>query len=316
MGEKGVSLWGRLGVQLNLTEEEFDVLQKNDSVARDLLVKLIKSDRCYLSRETYFPMEPNEEHIKEDLEFDVDFQKLQRDEFEIFENEYNDRNENPNILGLRGEISNLHHELEWADVYSPKSAPDIEKRLAIRELELNAALEGVKLSLDPDDIIDTEHLDCFWYDGYIGSLEYKGYTVDIKAVGDVRVSVLSEDLKENIEDFTNPPNDRVFKYFKNDSELQNLTEDGRLYWNNNNWLEFFVYDPEERDVTPGGIGIETVLDDNVLDAFKDVGFYKDVIDKIIEKNKGLDNVIKTCEEMSRSCDARSEKNFTDKEKGR
>lgn len=73
-----VSLWGRLGVQIDLTPDEFNILQKNDTAARDLLINLIKSDRCSLSGESYFPLEPNEKHLTEELEFDIDYQPIQK----------------------------------------------------------------------------------------------------------------------------------------------------------------------------------------------------------------------------------------------
>ena len=75
-----ISLWGRLGVQIDMTPEEFDIIQKNDVAARDLLVRLIKSDRCSLYGESYFPPEPNEEYISEELGFDIDFQPIQREQ--------------------------------------------------------------------------------------------------------------------------------------------------------------------------------------------------------------------------------------------
>lgn len=155
--EKIVSLWGRLGVQIDMTPEEFEVLKKNDVAARDLLVELIKSDRCSLSGETYFPPEPNEEYLADlddYLEFDIGFQPLQSDEFEVMEQTLLEQRENPEIWALRGEISNLRHELDGALIYDPDYAPTIEKCLAVRELELDAALKGVELGLEPGDIID------------------------------------------------------------------------------------------------------------------------------------------------------------------
>ena len=73
--EPSISLWGRLGISLNVTPEELAVLKSNDyRKAEDLLVNLIHSDRCSMSGDTYFPEEANEKYIKdmeEELSFDL-----------------------------------------------------------------------------------------------------------------------------------------------------------------------------------------------------------------------------------------------------
>ena len=76
-----VSLWGRLGVQIDLTPEEFEILKQNDKAAKELLISLVQSDRCFLYGESYFPPEPNEEYIFDSLEFDVDYQPLQKAQY-------------------------------------------------------------------------------------------------------------------------------------------------------------------------------------------------------------------------------------------
>ena len=38
MADNMVSLWGRLGVQVDMTPEEFEILKKNNKAAKDLLV--------------------------------------------------------------------------------------------------------------------------------------------------------------------------------------------------------------------------------------------------------------------------------------
>lgn len=286
-----VSLWGRLGVQIDMTPEEFEVLKKNDVSAKDLLVELIKSDRCYLSGESYFPPDPNEKYIDEDLDFDFEFkfQPLQRDEFEAMEQTLLEQKENPEIWALRGEISNLRHELDGALIYDPDYAPTIEKCLVVRELELNAALEGVKLNLDPDDIIDAEHLDCFWYGGPIGSLEYKGYTVSIEVHGDVRLSVLNDKCEETLLSYNNRNNSGAYEdaevkaLVPDDETLHKLCDEGRAVWSNNNWVEYRIFAPDGEEIDT--FAWDNVLDNNVLEAFADVSYYKDVIEKIALENK-------------------------------
>jgi len=285
--EKLVSLWGRLGVQIHMTPEEFEVLQKNDEAARDLLLELIKSNRCSLSGESYFPPQSINmvDELIDELEFDIDFQSLQSDEFEAMEQTLLEQKENPEIWALRGEISNLRHELDSALIYDPEYAPKIEKCLAIRELELNAALEGVKLSLDPDDIIDAEHLDCFWYGGSIGSLKYKGYTVSIEVHGEVRLSVLDEATKTELLYYINKNNSGAYEnsevkdLISDDETLHKLRDEGRAVWSNNNWVEYRIFKPSGEEIDL--FGWDTVLDDNVLEAFSDVNYYKDIIDELV-----------------------------------
>lgn len=73
----GISLWGRLGVQIEgISPEEFEVLKKNDPAARELLISLIKSERCYLNGDSYFPPEPNEGYLSEELGFDIEYQPI------------------------------------------------------------------------------------------------------------------------------------------------------------------------------------------------------------------------------------------------
>lgn len=77
-----ITLWGRLGVDIKMTPEEFAVLKNGGREADNLLVSLIRSDRCRINGDTYFPEAPNDKHISEDLEFDLDPQALHKDTVE------------------------------------------------------------------------------------------------------------------------------------------------------------------------------------------------------------------------------------------
>lgn len=74
--EPTIGLWARLGVSLNVTPDELAVLKGGDAQkAEDLLVGLVRSDRCAMDGDTYFPVEANEEHLgdmREELAFDLD----------------------------------------------------------------------------------------------------------------------------------------------------------------------------------------------------------------------------------------------------
>lgn len=73
--EPTIALWARLGVSLNVTLGELAVLKAADAQkAEDLLVGLVRSDRCAMDGDTYFPVEANEAHLgemREELAFDL-----------------------------------------------------------------------------------------------------------------------------------------------------------------------------------------------------------------------------------------------------
>lgn len=71
-----VKLDGRLGFSLDISREQFDILVGNDrAAARELLVKLVRSDQCHIVGDTYFPVEWNEDvlnyNIEDKLSFDL-----------------------------------------------------------------------------------------------------------------------------------------------------------------------------------------------------------------------------------------------------
>lgn len=201
--------------------------------------------------------------------------------------------ENVRAASLRSALSDMRHEVNGAAEFAPDLLPLKEKQYAILDVQHDAALNGVEVDLPVDNIIDLEHLDCFWYDGYIGSLSYKGYTISVEAHGDIGIDILSEDLKANIASFRNPSTDDVYPYFKNDNELQQMSESGRLVWQNNNWLEFVVFDKEGNEVDVPLA--DNVLDNNVLDAFYDVKYYKDLIDEIDQRWRPYSLTKETCD---------------------
>lgn len=373
---KNISLWGRLGVQIDMTPEEFKVLQKNDKAAKDLLVELIKSDRCSLYGESYFPPEPNEEHISEELGFDLDYQPIQKEQpmvdaldvfiesevpfrlkevfdidapekivqelirevkadtdkmfdyehFDIFlKDKYEElcgvdreaiKKLQKQISFLRDEIDGLNMLNDSEDLISIKK-----KQVAILECQLNAEKVGVKLYLAPEKIIDAEHLDCFWYGGQIGAFEYKGYTVSIEVHGDVSATLLDGSHKEELLYYNDRDNSGAYKYgsvlefIKDDDTLHRLIDNGQLVFSLNNWVEYLVLDAEGNQIND--IAWDNVLDNNVLEAFDDPEWVKYVVNEIVErdKQKGLQDIIDSCEEVSKAGKAPSPgRNNTDKER--
>ena len=59
---------------------------------------------------------------------------------------------------------------------------------------------------------------------------------------------------------------------KDDDTLHRLGEDGRLAWDNNNWVEPLVFDSDGNNISD--FTWDNVLDNNILDAFKEPGWVK------------------------------------------
>lgn len=64
-------LEARLGIGLEVTPQEFEILKRGDAKADELLVDLIQSNRCVMGGDTYFPQPWNEEYLEDDLNFDL-----------------------------------------------------------------------------------------------------------------------------------------------------------------------------------------------------------------------------------------------------
>lgn len=191
------------------------------------------------------------------------------------------------VTSLGHALSNMRHEINGAAEFAPELLPLKEKQYAILDIQRDAALNGVEMDLSPDNIFDLEHLDCFWYGGYVGSLKYKGYTVNIEVHGDVRLTVLDKEHREELLIYNNRDNsgafghDKVLDVIKDDEILHKLCDEGRVVWANNNWVEYRIFDPNDNEVD---LPIyDNVIDNNVLDAFSDVGYYKDLIDEIDQR---------------------------------
>lgn len=70
-----ITLSGRLGITLDVTPQELDILSSHDrKEAQTLLAQLILTDRCRMSGDTYFPYDWNEEiyeGYEDELSFDL-----------------------------------------------------------------------------------------------------------------------------------------------------------------------------------------------------------------------------------------------------
>ncbi len=86
---KTISLWARVGVSLEVTPEQLEILKGDDTKARTLLVDLIRSDKAIICGETYFPEPANEGYLTEDLNFyDIYDVPLQENMQEVPDNKF------------------------------------------------------------------------------------------------------------------------------------------------------------------------------------------------------------------------------------
>ncbi len=167
-----------------------------------------------------------------------------------------------------------------------------EKRIekAICKAQEKACVLGAELSLSANDFIDDNHLNCIWYNGIIGTISISGYTVSIEVHGDISLTVLSEDLSKEMDGFSFKNGrvaieDEAFTaVIPNDEALQKFSQSGRIIWHNNNWVEYVVLDKDNREIS-SFIQDNTVLDDDILAAFDDIGYYIDHIKQITNDKK-------------------------------
>lgn len=68
---KTINLWARLGVSIIATPEDLEILRSGGGPAKDKLLELVRSDKCILDGETYFPGMTNERYFSEDIEFNI-----------------------------------------------------------------------------------------------------------------------------------------------------------------------------------------------------------------------------------------------------
>lgn len=99
------------------------------------------------------------------------------------------------------------------------------------------------------DELDFDRQDSVWYGGYLGEIKYNGIVYEVHTVGEVRAT-LFDDNNEEIASVVDQNRAGKFyeemrQYIKNDDELRKLENKGKLYFENNNWFEIFVFDDIE-----------------------------------------------------------------------
>lgn len=126
---------------------------------------------------------------------------------------------------------------------------------------------GAKMDADMKteitDFIDANHRSHYWYGGECARIEYKGYTAVIEANGDVRAEYAPNgQYKADVKDknrsgaFYN----ELGCFLANDEELYKAIGNGDLKFDDNNWWEVFLIDPQGN-----WHDLEYVLDSSYLD---------------------------------------------------
>ena len=142
--------------------------------------------------------------------------------------------------------------------------------------------EKYSVKIEISQLIDKDHLNCFWYGGQVGSIEYKGYKIVIGAYGDIGIS---GEINGSYVDFRDKSNsgaaypDIAIEYGVDDDQLYSLLYgNGKdfLSFKNNNWFEVDLISPDGKWIDLSGA--DNVLDDNLLDCFADVSEYFEYVD--------------------------------------
>lgn len=163
--------------------------------------------------------------------------------------------------------------------YTEPLRDTIETRLkAIRQ---NADVLGVALDIDDSIFIDDNHLDCFWYGGYIGSLSFDGWKIIIEVNGEVRARVTTEDGDEFY--YVNKNNtgawgENICQFVAGDIQKNELVRSEKLIFGNNNWVEWLIQ-PPGMDVYDPMTQFDNVVDNNILDVFDNLEEYIEIIEQ-------------------------------------
>lgn len=164
----------------------------------------------------------------------------------------------------------------WLYLY--KRPPNI--KASLRRAKEEAAKLGVILHVDESEFIDNKHLDCFWYGGHIGLIEYNGWKAAIEVNGVVSLYGEINGVEVDYKDKNNSGawGSDVCDVIKSDKMLRQALEKMSITFDSNNWVEWNL-------IAPDGVFHDmfliddNVLEDNVLEAFFNVQYYIDAIER-------------------------------------
>lgn len=164
------------------------------------------------------------------------------------------------------------------------SKAELAERVA--ELKLQEKSLDCKMDFDVNSCIDENHLHAYWYGGRVGSITFaNGYKVVIIANGELRCEGIVNGC-----DFSFVDKSGSGKLYDElggkitDIQLLDLLggEQGKgdyLFVGSNSWFEFDIVTPEGKFIDVyDDLGVDNVLDDNILECFENIESYLDVIE--------------------------------------
>ena len=137
---------------------------------------------------------------------------------------------------------------------------------------------GVELEFNSGNF-SPKRLDCLWYGGNIANIKVsEELSITIDANGAVITRLLDENGEELVysKDESNQGRfeDNMLPYLKNDKQLKQAIEGGRLVFINNNWIEYdgYVLNKEtgKKQFIDLGLLADNVVDDDILEAINQV----------------------------------------------
>lgn len=151
---------------------------------------------------------------------------------------------------------------------------------------------GVKIKISQ--LIDKDHLDCIWYGGEVGSIEYRGYKIVIGAYGEIRIC--GKFKGEEVEFADKNSTGEIYRSLGVDYEIDDdalfALNSGEsdytyLYYENNNWFEVNLISPDGKfiDLSTNRCSFDNVLEGDLLDCFSSVDDYFKYVDEEIKDNE-------------------------------
>lgn len=144
---------------------------------------------------------------------------------------------------------------------------------------------GVKVNFSCENIRDEKHLNCFWYGGEVGSIEYRGCKIVIGTYGDIRADGQYDGKEFSFKDTVNSGRafDELGNIFDDDFLVDGIPgdDDDYLLLENNNWFEVDVIDAGGNFVDLSFT--DNVLSDNILECFTGIEDYLRLLDEVADR---------------------------------
>ena len=145
-----------------------------------------------------------------------------------------------------------------------------------KKLFKTAKSKNLSLEFEPNNY-NPKRLNCLWHGGRIALIKVSPkIDIVVEAIGDVIVTLFDKYGNEVVH-FKDKSNGGYFEnemisYIKDDKELTQVINNGRLYFDNNNWIEYNGYFHEDDGKTyfvDLGMITENVLDtDNLIEGLE------------------------------------------------